>query len=367
MATEQVAQASDARERVLHVVSSTQRRGAETFALDLAGALTSRGLTSQVVALVPGRAGATLDLPVLGDGALAPATLRALRRRARGTDVVVAHGSRTLPACAAALVGRRTPVVYRSIGDPAAWAGSGLRRVRTGVLLRRMAAVAVLWPGAGESVRALHGVPAGRVHVIPNGVPAERCPVPDGDARRAARRRLGLPPEAPVVAVIGALEPEKRVGDAIAAVAALDGAHLVVVGDGPERGSLEQLATAQAPGRVHFTGILPGPGEALAAADVVAVPSRTEGMPGVLIEAGLSGIAAVATDVGGISQIVSDGETGLLVAPGDVPCLTGALRRALAERARLGPAARRHCLATFEIGAVADRWVALLATLGVAG
>ena len=346
---------------VLHVITSTQRRGAETFAVDLATALTARGLRSEVVALAPGQ-GATLDVPALGDAPLSPATLRALRRRAATAQLVVAHGSRTLPACATALVGG-TPAVYRSIGDPAAWAGHGLRRARTRLLLTRMAAVTVLWPAAGDSTRALHHVPAGRIHVIPNGVPAERCPVPDGEARRAARRRLGLPVDAPVVAVIGALGPEKRVEDAIAACAALDGVHLLVAGGGPGRSDLGRQAEAEAPGRVHFAGTLPGAGEALAATDVVVLTSRTEGMPGVLIEAGLSGLASVATDVGGVSQIVRDGETGVLVRPGDVGGLAAGLRRALAEREQLGAAARRHCLDNFEIGAVADRWATLASTL----
>jgi glycosyltransferase involved in cell wall biosynthesis len=349
---------------ILHVITSTQRRGAETFAVDLAAALTARGMASEVVALAPGRHGATLAVPVLGDGALSPAMLRALRRRARTAALVVAHGSRTLPACASALAGRRVPIVYRSIGDPAAWAGGRMRRVRTGLLLRRMDAVAVLWPGAGDSIRTLYGVPAGRIHVIPNGVPAERCPVPDADARVAARRRLGLPGDAPVVAAIGALGPEKRVTDAIAAVAALPGVHLLVAGDGPERAALERQTADQAPGRVHFAGTLPGSAEALAAADVVVMPSRTEGMPGVLIEAGLAGVAAVAADVGGVAQIVRDGETGLLVPPGDAPRLAVALGRAVAERDRLGPAARRHCLANFEIGTVAECWAVLATSLG---
>ena len=103
---------------VLHVITSTQRRGAETFAVDLAAALGARGVASEVAALAPG-AGDTLDVATLGPAGLAPATLRALRRRAAGAPAVVAHGSRTLPACALALAGRRTPVVYRSIGDPA--------------------------------------------------------------------------------------------------------------------------------------------------------------------------------------------------------------------------------------------------------
>ncbi|MGH9112841.1 MAG: glycosyltransferase, partial [Acidimicrobiales bacterium] len=109
----------------------------------------------------------------------------------------------------------------------------------------------------------------------------------------------------------------------------------------------------------HFAGVLVGPTDALAAADVIALPSRTEGMPGVLIEAGLSGVAAVASDVGGVSEIVRDGRTGLLLPPGDASALADGLRRALAQRDALGPAARRHCLAHFEIAPVAAQWAAL--------
>jgi glycosyltransferase involved in cell wall biosynthesis len=363
VAADQRRAVQDTDRTVLHVITSARRRGAEVFAVDLARALADRAVPSEVVALGPGDGGAVLDVETLGPAPLAPTTLRALRRRAAGARLVVAHGSRTLPACALGLAGRRTPVVYRSIGDPAAWAGTGMRRARTQVLMGRMAAVTVLWPAAGDSVRTLHRVPARRIHVIPNGVPAERCPVPGDDDRRAARARFGVPTDAPVVAVIGALAPEKRVGDAVAAVAALPETHLLVVGDGPERGTLEQRAADEAPGRVHLVGSLPGPTEALAAADVVVVSSRTEGMPGVLIEAGLSGIATVATDVGGVAQVVRDGVTGLLVPPDDVPALTAALRKALVDRARLGAAARRHCLATFEIGPVADRWAALVTAL----
>jgi glycosyltransferase involved in cell wall biosynthesis len=350
---------------VLHVITSSQRRGAETFAVDLAAALVDRGVESEVVALVPG-AGDPLDVASLGRAALAPATLRALRRRAGGAHAVVAHGSRTLPACAMALAGRRTPVVYRSIGDPESWAGGPVRRLRTRALLGRMAAVTTLWPAAADAVHDLYGVPRARLHVLPNGVPAARCPVPDAPARAEARARLGVPLDAPIVAAIGALSAEKQLADAVDAVAQVDGAHLLVAGDGPERAALERRAAAALGDRAHFAGMLPGPADALAAADVVVSCSRTEGMPGVLIEAGLSGLPAVATDVGGVAQIVRDGETGVLVRRGDVNGLTAGLVRALAERSRLGPAARAHCLATFEIGPVADGWHDLLRSLGVA-
>lgn len=347
----------------LHVVTSTQRRGAETFAVDLAAALDERGLPSPVVALAPGPAGgpgARLAVPTLGARSLAPATLSSLRRRAAGARLVVAHGSRTLPACVAALAGTSTPVVYRSIGDPTAWSAHGLRRVRTRALLGRTAAVVALWPAAAAAIHRLHRVPTDRVHTIPNGVPAGRCPVPGPDDRRAARAALGLPPSGPVVAYIGALGPEKQVDRAVDALTRVPEAHLLVVGGGTERPDLERQAAATVPGRVTFAGVLDGPGTALAAADVVVLPSRTEGLPGVLVEAGLSAVAAVATHVGGVAEIVRDGETGVLVPPGDVDELAAGLRRALDDHRRMGDAARRHCLDRFEIGPVADRWACLV-------
>lgn len=348
---------------MLHVITSSQRRGAETFAVDLSGALDRLGLSSEVVALTAGSSaatGGTLEVPALGASTLAAGTLRALRRRAAGAAVVVAHGSRTLPASVLALGGRRVPIVYRSIGDPVAWSSGGRRRVTTRLLLGRTGAVVALWPGAAGALRALHGVDDERLHVIPNAVPAERCPVLDPAAQAAARARLQVPSGVPVVACIGALSPEKQVDVAVDAVAQLPDTHLLVAGAGPCAADLQDRARTVAPGRVHLLGTLPGPGLALAAADLVLLTSRTEGMPGVLIEAGLSGRAAVATDVGGVSEIVRDGETGALVplaAAGElVPRVAAAVERTLAQRDALGAAARDRCLAEFEIEPVAARW-----------
>ncbi|MGI9119623.1 MAG: glycosyltransferase, partial [Acidimicrobiales bacterium] len=103
---------------VLGVVVSTQRRGAEVFATDLAAALEARGLGVRTVALAPGADGARLDLPTLGRSRSGPRALQALRAQSRRYEVVVAHGSHTLPACALSLIGGRTPFVYRNIGDP---------------------------------------------------------------------------------------------------------------------------------------------------------------------------------------------------------------------------------------------------------
>jgi glycosyltransferase involved in cell wall biosynthesis len=132
-------------------------------------------------------------------------------------------------------------------------------------------------------------------------------------------------------------------------VGRVPGAWLLLAGDGPERAALEAQAATDAPGRVVFAGVTSGAGPVLAASDAVVLPSRTEGMPGVLIEAGLSGRPAVATDVGGVGEIVAHDETGVLVPSGDV-----------------GGAARRRCLDRFEMDVVGALWAGLVAEV-VAG
>lgn len=344
----------------LHVVTANQWRGAEVFAVDLADTLVGHDVGGHAVALGPGAAGDPLGVPVLGGSPLGVATLRALRRQAQRVEMVVAHGSKTLPACASALIAMRTPFVYRSIGDPAAWSGQGLRRRRTSLLLRRAAAVVALWPGAADALSRLHGVRPQDVEVIPNGVPAARCPVADDDERVSARRSLGVPPEPFIAAYVGALSAEKDVATAIAATAPLKEVHLLIVGDGPDRARLDHSAERVAPGRVHFAGSLPGPQTALAASDLVVLPSRTEGMPGILIEAAFSGRPAVASDVGGVSQIVQHGTTGMLAQPGNPASFTEAMRAVLDDPHAFGQAARQHCLARFEIDIVAAQWAELL-------
>ncbi|MGH8773883.1 MAG: glycosyltransferase family 4 protein [Jiangellaceae bacterium] len=348
----------------LQLMVSQQRRGAEVFAVDLAVELERRGIVAPTLALTATDDRNALAVPSAGDTPLGLQTLRAVRREAAGVQSVVAHGSRTLPACSIALVGTGVPFAYRSIGDPRTWSSRGPRRLRTTMQLRRAALVAALWPGGADAIAAQHSVPSAKIRVIPNGVPAQRCPLVDDDARAEARARLGLPADATVVGYVGSLTPEKNVGVAIAAVGELRDVFLLVAGDGPELLALEAQADRDAHGRVRFAGTLPGAGLALAASDAVVLPSRTEGMPGVLIEAGLSGRPAVASDVGAVSEIISDGETGVLVSPGDMAGLAAGLRRVLGEGGHdLGLAARRRCLARFEIRVVGAAWADLLVDL----
>jgi glycosyltransferase involved in cell wall biosynthesis len=345
---------------VLHVVSSNRRRGAETFGYDVHCALAEQGVRSDICCVAPGDGGSTLPVPALANRRFSVAGVRNLRRRAGAADVVVAHGSSTLLACGLGLVGLGVPFIYKIIGDPRYWASSPARRIRTRWLIRQAAAVVVTAPSARGVVTGHYRLDPERVHVIPNGRSAGRFAPADAAGRTAARRTLGLPEAADVVAVVGALSPEKRVDLAIAAVSRLPNTVLVVAGDGPERPKLEAMAERTAPSLVHFLGATEGPDTVLAAADLLALSSDSEGFPGVLIEAGLAGLPVVATDVGWIRDVVRHGETGLLVPRGMVDEFAAAVGDALSRRVRLGAAARAHCLAEFEMGPVTDQWQRLI-------
>jgi glycosyltransferase involved in cell wall biosynthesis len=223
--------------------------------------------------------------------------------------------------------------------------------------------VVALWPAAADALSQRHRVPRRDIRVIPNGVPARRFPPVDAGGRAAARQRLGVAPDAPVALYLGALIPDKDPQAAVDAVAATTGLQLLVAGDGPERARVEEHARRALPGRAHWLGAVSDPAAVLAAADVLVLPSRTEGMPAAAIEAGMSGLPVVATDVGAVREVVLDGETGVVVAPGDTVALARGLERALASRDTMGGRAREHCLARFEIGVVSDAWEELLREL----
>jgi glycosyltransferase involved in cell wall biosynthesis len=349
---------------VLQIITDTDRRGAQVFATDLGTELARQGHAVRTFALAPGSVGG-LDVPVLGQQARSVPTLRALRREMRLSDVVVAHGSTTLPACALAGIGTGKPFVYRQISDSRFWAPNRSRRVRVRLGLARAQHVVALWSGAAQVLEDHFGVPRWKITVIANGVPPDDFePATDRGAARRLLEALGLTPDRFTVLSVGALVAEKGVDLALDAVAGCPDVQLVVVGDGPERAALEARAATVAPGRIRFEGQVPAVAPYYAAADAVLFPSRGgDSMPATLIEAGLMATPAVATPVDAIPEVVVDGVTGCLVPIGDL----GRLERAIAELqaapetvSRLGAAARARCLEQFSIETIAAQWALVL-------
>jgi len=166
----------------------------------------------------------------------------------------------------------------------------------------------------------------------------------------SARQRLGLPLDAIVIGMIGRLTPVKQpltLIDAFATVAArFPGARLLVVGDGELRPECEaDVRRRGLSDRVIFTGWRHDLRDVYAAVDIVALASRNEGTPVALIEALAAGRAVVATDVGGVADVITDGVTGILARADNVAAFAEALSTLIArpdDRARLGAAGRER-------------------------
>jgi glycosyltransferase involved in cell wall biosynthesis len=184
-------------------------------------------------------------------------------------------------------------------------------------------------------------------------------PKPEATAAevRDLRTRLGIANGERIVLTIGRLSREKAHIDLLAAYKLLQDTNptisskLIIAGDGPERGPLESAVAAQGlKDRVIFTGQLSDVRVVYGAADVFALPSHSEGSPNVLLEAMAARLPVVATAVGGVPEVVQDGETALLVPPADPGKLATAIARVLTDQ----DLARR--LTTNSAGLVADRF-----------
>jgi glycosyltransferase involved in cell wall biosynthesis len=187
-------------------------------------------------------------------------------------------------------------------------------------------------------------VSASRIHIVPLGIDLNRYRDPD---RGAARRRLGIPPGAPIIVAVGRMVPIKRldrlIGAMPAVIAAVPTSHLYLVGDGPDRAGLEsQVRGLQLDGNVTFVGWSSESEDWYGAADVVALSSAREGTPLALIEAAAAGRPVVATSVGGVPDVVQNGITGIVLQSEDGAALSDAIIGLLSDpekASRMGAAA----------------------------
>ncbi len=255
-----------------------------------------------------------IEVPVHGrfdTGVMDRLRLLAERRR---IDLVHTHNYRATLLAAAAL--RRLPLVVTCHGlvdssvpfSVRAWQALELRCMR-----RARAVIA-----CSEQVRRdllARGLPGGKVHVVHNGVAGPDASAPVFD-KLALRESLGIQGDKPVVLFVGRMVEGKGLDLLLQACAQRRGWRCVAVGDGPMRGAMEALARQQDL-EVLFAGTQTNMTPWYLAADVVALPSRSEAFPMVLLEAAAHGCPVIATDVGGVAEIVEHGKTGLLL-----PCST---------------------------------------------
>lgn len=205
-----------------------------------------------------------------------------------------------------------------------------------------------------------HGIKSSRITVLPNAV-SDSCGEDDRYSRRQEKRYLlGISPGEYVIGSLGRLSVEKGIVYLIEAVAELLDANvsvkLVIVGDGPTKTALEQQVKARGiANQVVFTGFVIDPENWYPAFDIFALPSLTEGTPLALLESMAVGVPVIASAVGGVPKVVTDGVDGLLVPPGNIQAMKEKLQLLISDpelSRRLGGAGMKSIKANYGI----DRW-----------
>ena len=188
-------------------------------------------------------------------------------------------------------------------------------------ILRWFDYVIAVSPLIEQEIRA-RGVRSDRVGLIHNAIVMENY-VPADVQPGFLRKRFSIPAGTRIVGNIGRISPEKGQGDFVKAALRILGSRndmcFVLVGDGPDMQSLQQqVSERELDDKIFFTGHVTDVRPVLRDLDIMALTSYTEGFPNVVLESICMGVPVLATDVGGVAEIVTDGETGILVSPGDV-------------------------------------------------
>jgi glycosyltransferase involved in cell wall biosynthesis len=342
--------------KVLHVHRIGGIGGSERHLLTLLPALRERGVEVSFLGLDdPSRAPdpfyEAMAVPYERLNAprdLDPTLAWRVRRAARRADLVHTH---LVHADVYGAFGARRVVSTKHNDDPFR---AGAFRFVERALARRAARIIAITESLARFQVERVGLPARKVEVIHYGLDdlpqawGENPPDP-------------VSPDTPVLLCVCRLEPQKGVDVAIRALREIPGAQLVVLGEGPQRGELEQLAR-ELDLPVYLPGRVPDVAAWLRRADLLVHPVRWEGFGLALLEAMLASLPIVATKVSSIPEIVVDGETGLLVPPDDPGALAAAVNRVLADPSDYGERGRARARNNFSIAKMADRTLAVYET-----
>ncbi|MGX2040715.1 glycosyltransferase [Methylocaldum sp. MU1018] len=239
-------------------------------------------------------------------------------------------------------------IAARVVGIPAvhtlhtfAYANASIREARRGRLvwfsLRHFHdKVIAVSEAVGNHAASEGRLPSERISILYNGVDTRSFCPSDGSGRLSVRNSLGMPDKAAVVATVAVLRREKGIQYLIEAwpdvLKAVPNAYYLVVGAGPYESALKSLAAAcNVADRVIFAGARKDIPELLGSSDLFALPTLGDVLPTVLAEAMASGLPIVASDVGGVPEMIEPGKNGLLVPPADAPGLADACIRLLRD------------------------------------
>jgi glycosyltransferase involved in cell wall biosynthesis len=343
--------------KVLHVHRIGGIGGSERHLLTLLPALAERGVDVRFLGLDdPARApdpfyeALTVPferLPAPRD--IDPKLALHVRRLTRRADIVHTH---LVHADVYGALGARRLVSTKHNDDPFR---AGAFRFVERVLARRASRVIAITAALARFQVERVGLPASKVEVVHYGLD-------DLPSAWGANGSDDVSAEARILLAVCRLEAQKGVDVLLRALPDVVGRHpsteLVVLGEGPQRAELEELARSLGV-TAHFPGRVPDVSTWLRRADVLVHPVRWEGFGLALLEAMLASLPVVASRVSAIPEIVVDGETGLLVPPDDAPALAEAITRVLDEAGDYGERGLARARAEFSVARMADRTLAV--------
>jgi glycosyltransferase involved in cell wall biosynthesis len=361
--------------RVCQLLHSLEIGGAEVLAARMARGLRDQFHFSFACLDELGTLGRALsaegfEVRVLGRGqGLDLRCARRLRRFVASEAIDVLHVHQYTPFFYAMLsrgLGRGRPVLFTEHGRFHPDFRRPKRVLFNRLTLRRRDRVV----GVGEAVRQalIHheGIPPRRVAVVYNGIEIDHFASGAGQ-RDSVRRELGLATDDFVAIQVARLDYLKDHVTAVrsigVAASKIPSLQLIVVGEGPERGKIEAaIRDAGLDARVKLLGRRQDVPRLLAAADVLLLSSISEGIPLTVIEGMAAGLPVVSTDVGGVAEIIHDGQTGLLAPASDPERLADCLVRLAGQpdlRAELRARGREVAIARFSERAMLDSYAAL--------
>jgi glycosyltransferase involved in cell wall biosynthesis len=365
--------------RILQVVGQSHRRGAEMFALELASGLDMLGHENRVVALrlaFDGRS--EPDLPpltahtIMGPRALAASTWQLHRLLAREPfDIVLAHGGSAVKATSLLPRSTRPLLIWQRIlgFPPAIWKPAQRRWWR--FILRRIDVIVAMTPEIEDESRRLGFTgPIWEIGAYNTRSPQRFVGVDRTEATARLRREVGVDDDVPLLGLVGHLVDQKRPERALDVLELIlsqsQRAHLVVAGDGPLRTRVVREIRERGLGaHVSLIGHRSDVEQVYGGLDVLLLTSDDEGIPGVAVEAQMSGCPVVTFPLGGVDTVVENGRTGVVLARSDTVLMAEHMVRLLQRPAlldRFGDEARRTT-ARFSTSQAADVYGARLTEL----
>lgn len=359
------------RSRILHLIPTLDRSGAEKQLVLLAAGLPRDEFDVQVCAITRGGAlqaeleQAGVPVTVIGKSfKYDPYSWWRLRRHIRALKPAIVHTwmftANAYGRVAALTAGVAKIVASERSEDPwKSWHQLAIDRY----LAKRTDAIIVNSRGVEEFYTG-RGIPKAKMRLIYNGIgPAK----PSDTSREALLAELKLPPDARLIGAVGRLWPQKRLKDLIWAADLLKvirpDVHLLIIGDGPQRHMLERYRrNCRVEDKVHFLGARSDVPRLMPHFDVLWLASGYEGLPNVIMEAMACGVPVVASNIWGNRELVVHDQTGYLVTVGDRAGFARCANKILDDRelaVRMGEAARARMAKHFTIEAMVEKHAAL--------